>query len=309
LFIVVIILSVIAALRFFGYDRDYFSYLKFYERTSFGGYDSRFEPGFEFAARVSNFVLGPDSFVLFLFAVAFVSLYLKLSIISRVRYFPFLVLVYSMLIYPLHEMMQIRVGLASGVVFYALYLCTSSGLSFFKKILWVFLGVSLHYSVIVVAPFILFTELFFKRSVLMLILISTMPALLIYISIDILRSFIPIVEYYLTQEDFVNPYSSRNIVFIIILGLVFLNFRNIPAYSFPWICMSFLGIGLFFGLISIPVFAHRFLELSIFPYLIWVPSLPKIPKIIALSLLFVFSTYFLYRAFFISPFFMSPLTT
>ena len=65
-FITTFILSVVTALRIFGYDRDYLNYQKFYDLTAFG-YHSRFESGFEFFTNTIKFILGSESFVLFLF--------------------------------------------------------------------------------------------------------------------------------------------------------------------------------------------------------------------------------------------------
>ncbi len=308
LFIIVFFMSVFSALRIFGYDRDYLNYQKYYDLAAFG-HDTRFEPGFEFFTNLIKVTLGSEGFVLYLFILALVSLSFKFSILSRGRYFLFIVLIYSLLIYPLHEMMQVRIALASGIIFYALYLSINSGLSLLKKILWILLGLSCHYSVLVIAPFVLWPKLFYKRSLLLLMFMALIPALLIFYSIqnvitlDVITEYVPLLVIYLEYEDAPNPISTRMITFVIILILGVLYIKNLPEYSLPWLYMSFLGIGLFYGLISIPPLAHRFLEITIFSYLIWIPNLPKIPRIIALTLLLVFSVYFMYRAFVISPFF------
>jgi len=52
LFIATSAISIITAIKVFGLDRDYFSYQRFYEKISIGGYSSRFEPGFELVANL-----------------------------------------------------------------------------------------------------------------------------------------------------------------------------------------------------------------------------------------------------------------
>jgi len=297
----VLIISVISALRIFGYDRDYASYLNFYSKISFGGYSSRFEPGFEFFANVVKFIAGYDSFVLFLFILTFVSLYAKFSILSRVNYFPFLVLLYCMLILSIHEMMQIRVAIASGILFYAVNSSINKDISLIQKILWILLSISFHYSLIIIAPFVLFTNFFSKKSLLLIVLTMGIPALFISFSIEffskieIVKHLVPMLDLYLVEGNPPNPFSSRMVTLLILLTIGLLHLKFLPSYALPWLYISFLGVGLFYGLMMIPTLAHRFLELTIFSYLVWVPSLPKFPRILGLSILFLFSMYFIFR--------------
>lgn len=297
-------LSVIAALRPFGFDRDYFNYLKRFINSSFQ-INTRFEFGFEFITNIFKLVFGSETFVLFLFVLTFIALITKFSILSRARNFPLMIVIYSMLILPLHEMMQIRVALASGIIFYALFLSSSLELSFIKRILWVLTGISMHYSVILLAPLVLFTELFKKRSLLLIILVLVLPSLFILLSIETLvkLDFLPMLAHYIQMSDSVNLFSSRVITLVALILIGFWNKNYLPKNVLPWFYMSLLGIGLFFGLQSIAVLPQRLLEITIFSYLVWVPYLPKISRIIGFSLLIVFSAYFFYRAFYISPFF------
>jgi hypothetical protein len=307
LFIVTSAVSIITAIRFFGLDRDYFSYQRFYEKISIGGYSSRFEPGFELVANLFKLFIGTNSFEFFLFFIAFVSLYLKFSILSNIRHYSLLILIYFMLILPLHEMMQIRVSLALAVVYWALYKSTNSDITLLKKAILVGVGISFHYSAIILAPFILLPNIFNKRSKFLVILTSITPLVLINSSMDIVIEFAPMVGHYIQQanlvDEYINPFSSRNLIFLTILVIGLLNFQHIPREKLPWFYASTLGIGLWYGFMWLPVFAHRFLEITVFSYLVWVPSLPKISRIISLGLLFVLAVYFLIRALFISPFF------
>lgn len=308
LFIVAFVISVITAIRVFGFDRDYFSYQRFYEKVSVGVDSSRFEPGFELVAGIFKLLAGTDSFVLFLFVIAFASLYLKLSVLLNIRHYPLLVLIYAMLILPLHEMMQIRVSLAIAVMYWVLYKSTHSDISFFKKILLIGVGISFHFSAIILIPFVLFPYIFWNRSYIFVISLSIVPGMLINYGMDIINHFVPFVEYYISQVESeeapnINPFSSRNLIFLFILLVGLINFKYISKHVLPWFYVSVLGVALWYSFMWLPVFAHRFLEITLFSYLVWVPTLPKESRAISLTLLFILAVYFLARSLFISPFF------
>ena len=309
LFTTVFFLSLLTSIRIFGVDRDYYNYEKFYEKISIGGYSSRFEPGFELVANLFKILAGLDSFTLFLFFIAFVSLYLKFSILSNIRHYSLLILIYIMLILTLHEMMQIRIALATGIMYWALYKSTHFNIGFLKRVVLIGAGVSMHYSVIILAPFILFDQIFYKHSrVLIALFIAIIFPVFINLTISIAADFSPMVRHYLMQigegiNTDINLFSSRNIILSTILFIGLLNFKYIPKEKLLWLYVSIAGMGVWYAFLWLPVFAHRFLEITIFSYLVWVPSLPKISRIISLGLLCILAVYFLYRALFISPFF------
>ena len=309
LFTTVFFLSLLTSIRIFGVDRDYYNYEKFYEKISIGGYSSRFEPGFELVANLFKILAGLDSFTLFLFFIAFVSLYLKFSILSNIRHYSLLILIYIMLILTLHEMMQIRIALATGIMYWALYKSTHFNIGFLKRVVLIGAGVSMHYSVIILAPVILFDQIFYKHSrVLIALFIAIIFPVFINLTISIAADFLPMVRHYLMQigegiNTDINLFSSRNIILSTILFIGLLNFKYIPKEKLLWLYVSIAGMGVWYAFLWLPVFANRFLEITIFAYLWWVPSLPKISRIISLSLLFVLAVYFLVRALFISPFF------
>ena len=309
LFFIVFSFSLLSALRVFGYDRDYNTYQQYYEKISFGGYSSRFEPGFEFIANLFKLLTGGDSFTFFLFFVAFISLRLKFSILSNTKNYLLLLMIYFMLIFPLHEMMQIRIALGAGVMFWAIYKSLNSKVSILMKSLLVCIGLSIHYSVIILAPFIIFSDFFSKkRSILWIASLTSLTVVLMNYGMELITYFVPFIEFYLYEISLVenieiNPFSSRNVIFVTILLLGIFNVKKIPKQNLPWLYISILGIGLWYGFMWLPVFAHRFLELTVFAYLIWVPSLPGLSKIISLNLLFILSAYFLIRLLFLNPYF------
>tara|TARA_B100001250_G_C19757826_1_gene771003 strand:- start:91 stop:1068 length:978 start_codon:yes stop_codon:yes gene_type:complete len=305
----VFFLSIISALRIFGIDRDYKSYLRFYNKISLGDFGSRFEPGFELISSLFKIISGNDSFTLFLFFIAFIGLYLKFSIILDKKYYPLLILVYFFLIFPLHEMTQIRVGLAVSVMYWTLNKSIVSNINIIKKSLLIIIGISFHSSSIIIVPFILFPKLVRGKLKLRKVLMIIVPILLLSNSINAIIYFSPFVEFYLyeigLQETLsINPLSSRNIIFIAILIIGFFNYNKIPSKDLPWYYLSIIGLGLWYSFMWLPVFAHRFLEITIFAYLVWIPSLPKNPRFVSMGLLLVLSSYFFIKLVFLDMYFL-----
>jgi hypothetical protein len=307
----VLVMSTLSGLRVFGYDRDYFSYLRFYEKVSLAiEFKGRFEPGFQLFAKFTKVFIDPDSFGLFLFITAFVSLYLKLSILKNAKHYILLVTIYFMLIFPLHEMMQIRISMASGIMYWTLNKSLTSTVNIWIKSLLVCVGISFHYSAIILAPFILNPGLCNSRSKLWITAVMICPILLINAGMGLISKLIPIVDLYINQinlleEVDINPYSSRNIIFVTVSIIGLVNIKHISKDMLPWFYLSLLGLSLWYSFIWFPVFAHRLLELTVFSYLVWVPSLPGYSKFVSLSLLLILAVYFLIRTLVIAPMFSS----
>jgi hypothetical protein len=307
----VLFVSIISMLRVFGYDRDYFSYLRFYEKTYFGE-SSRFEPGFQFITNVFKAFMGPDSFTFYLFFIAFVSLVPKFLILKNSRNYILMMAIYVMLIMPLHEMTQIRISVACGVMFWALHISIDSNRSLLNRLMWVLLGVSFHYSSIILAPFILLPNWFNKRSLVWIIAVPLLLALAISSSMTMLVKLIPIIGFYLEQvtlgeELVINPYSSRNLIFLTLVAIGLFNLEHISDRMLPWFYVSVAGLALWYSFMWLPVFAHRFLEITVFSYLVWVPSLPFRIRIPCLVLLLILGVYFISRMVFLNPMFAASM--
>lgn len=303
----VIFVSIISMLRVFGYDRDYFSYLRFYEKTYFGD-SSRFEPGFQFITNVFKLFMGPDAFTFYLFFIALISLIPKFLILKNSRNYIFIMVIYVMLIMPLHEMTQIRISLACGVMFWALHISINSSRNLIKRLIWVLFGVSFHYSSIILAPYILFPDLFNKRSKIWIIVFPLLVALVISSSLTMIVQLIPLVGFYLDQvamgeEIVINPFSARNIIFLTLVTIGLFNLKYIPDRILPWFYVSVTGIVLWYSLMWLPFLAHRILEITVFSYLVWIPSLPFRLRVPCLLLLFILGAYFMSRMVFLKPIF------
>ena len=232
----------------------------------------------------------------------------KFLILKNSRNYILMMAIYVMLIMPLHEMTQIRISVACGVRFWALHISIDSNRSVLNRLMWVLLGVSFHYSSIILAPFILLPNWFNKRSKVWIIAVPLLLALAISSSMTMIVKLIPIIGFYLEQvtlgeELVINPYSSRNLIFLTLVAIGLFNLEHISDRMLPWFYVSVTGLALWYSFMWLPVFAHRFLEITVFSYLVWVPSLPFRIRIPCLVLLLILGVYFISRMVFLNPMF------
>jgi hypothetical protein len=220
-------------------------------------------------------------------------------------------IIYILMLVPLQEMTQMRVGIATAIMFLGIYHSSIKDLKISQRLFYVILGLGFHQSTILLAPFILFSNQVKEFSLFKLLLGISLPALALYFVILLAQNFtetLYIIEYY-TRPEIIellnkpNPLSSRSLTLIAILSIGLLNSRNLPREATPWFYVSIVGLGTFFGMMSIPVMAHRFLEMTLFANLMWVSYLPRLDRYICISLLLLFAIYSIYRTLFLSTMF------
>lgn len=301
IFLLIPLSAWVSAERFFGLDKDYLQYLHFFEAVG-GAYDGRFEIGFVW---LNLLVKSADfSFFWVLFLSAFISLTAKFYLISRQKNALFFLLIYLIVLFPIHEMTQLRISISLGFAYLSLFFSIREHLSF-RVLGLLVLSVLFHWSSLLFVPFVVFSNIIKSRNVFLILLAALVPPIVIYASLSLLDYLNPQVSHMLkiTDEMDANPFSSRNITFatIILLGLG--NLRRIPESSMPWFYLSMAGLTLWYGLMSVPVFAHRIFEMTLFSCFFWINCLPKYSRLAALSLLFIFSVYLVFRMIYIEPLF------
>lgn len=143
-----VILILIAGLRPEDSVKDYQNYLEaFYSINNIS--DTRLEPSFKLIVIFVKEVFNKPIFLFLIFSVVGVSL--KLSAIKKITSFHFLaLLLYFSYYFMLHEMTQIRAGVASGLLLLSLIpLREGKPLYFF---LLAFITFTFHYSALVIFP-------------------------------------------------------------------------------------------------------------------------------------------------------------
>lgn len=297
----IVLLSLLTASRILGEDRDYAQYLDFYERVT-TDYAGRFELGF---VSLSLFIksLGLDFWWL-LFVSAFLSLLAKLYLITKLPNYLYWIFIYSIVLYPVHELTQIRVSIALGFGYLGLFFAVREGIKF-RVVLFTGFAVLFHWTMLVFVPFIIFVDVFKRRSYLLLLATIVIPSVFLFSSLEFFQVLNRQVLHMLSvaDENSANPFSSRNVVFFTILCIGIFNIQKLPDFALPWFYLSVFGLSIWFGLMAVPVFAHRIFELTIFSCFFWVNYLPRNSRIAAMALLALLAVYLLFRLIYIEPLF------
>lgn len=139
-------LTAATGLMFFGYSRDFFEYLVYYQSipASLSFLDTRFEPGFHFVAWFFRNYVNADLSTLAMI-LAGISLSIKFMLFRRHLAHPvFAALLYAILFFPIHEYTQYRVGISLAFGFWAVHLLYE------RRFVWaaILFGIafSFHYS-------------------------------------------------------------------------------------------------------------------------------------------------------------------
>ena len=146
IFLVIISLSLIAGLRVIGNDPDSLMYAKIVnDYSGFSDVDlfSK-EPGFWVIVIISDIIFNKNITVFFLMYASF-AIALKVNLLNKISPYPILsIVLYLGFYFVLHEMNQIRIGLASVFLLFSLEdVLKRNKLSFFIKYLF---AVFFHYS-------------------------------------------------------------------------------------------------------------------------------------------------------------------
>lgn len=182
----VLFLASLAGSRYFGIDRDYYQYVYFYNAIAhkeFGNLPN-LEVGFVSIAEINNF-LGGSSFTFF---ILYASLAIGVKFFGIIKASPAPVLSFIFYLggfYFLHEMMQIRIGLASGFIFFSFYYLVIGSKK--KFLLFTFIGCAFHYSVLMSLFIVLISR---KKKAGIIYLLFPLGALLFSLYNSFLSSFL-----------------------------------------------------------------------------------------------------------------------
>lgn len=294
--------------RVYGFDRDYRYYLEFFEQlVAEPNFDTRFELGFVWLTKLVIFLAG-DDFLIFLLVCAATSLYLKFWIISRGPAGFFCLLLYVLILLPLHEMTQIRISIAIGLAMLGVFLAAresaAGGLSI-KALLLLLIGAFFQSSILILLPF--FYIKFFVRSDRMIIpaVFLTTISFCMGFGLHLTALLNPLISAYFENglEGQVNLFSSRSIAFILVVMLGLICYRRLDSFTRILLWISFFGLSNYFFLAWAPVFAHRFMEISMFPLLLMACRLPHGFRALAFAVLLGLGIYVNYHMIYVDPLF------
>lgn len=269
-------LTVATGFAIFGYGRDYYEYLIYYEsiQSSFSFIDTRFEPLFHIFSWFSRTKLHID-LLTFVSILAAISLAIKFMIFRRYLAHPiFAAVLYTVLFFPIHEYTQYRVGIALSFGFWAVH-CI-----FDRRYIWAIMLFSgaffLHYSSILLLP-IAVSSLYFRSRIAIITLILVLSLIvsinsLNYAFEDFINSLNPLSVAYLqnkTSIESVSILSINNILFAATLACFSFNkyfFRS--EYHALMLTIAISSLVPIIMLPDSPVIAQRSKEI-LFPAIIF----------------------------------------
>lgn len=310
LFLIAIVLITIAGFKTIGVDNDSPTYVELFNGVGspvnyFNEYRYNFflEPAYYLIPSITTNYLSWDvTWVFVIFAILGVSL--KFVAISRLTDLTFLsVLVYYCHFFLLHELTQIRAGVASGILL--LCIIEIQRRNFLKFIMLIGIGILFHYSIIVFLPFYFLSAKEINKKVYLSLLF--VPYILIALNVNVINIlqtfrlgvFSEKISNYndllsLGMYDRIKTYS---VVFLIqlLMCTIFIIKSDLliqnNKYALLLLKIYCISAASLVTLSNIPVLAIRVSELLNIVQIILIPFLLYIikPKYIALVLVIVYA--------------------
>ena len=280
---------------------DYSTYVGLYSNVVNNNSNYFIELSFLLIAKVSHFFISNEPLVLF-FVYAFVAVFIKFKVIKYFSSFPIIsILVYSSNYFILHEMIQIRAGVAVGFIFLSLVFVYKKNLFLF--ILCIACATFFHYSSILFFLFYFLPVYKFSLLSYFVILFSaySINYLLVYIDlVSILRILIPIPDliekiilYSSKDSDIkVNVFGIYILSRILILGFFLYHYKILMKKNifYPMFMNIYMyGIFLYIALSSFPHISVRlgytlmFSEVLLIPLLIYLFNNKIIAKFLVIA--------------------------
>ncbi|MCZ4673874.1 EpsG family protein [Citrobacter sedlakii] len=297
--VVIFVLFFICAFRGEQVDRDHSNYISLiFDSASNLLYP--IEPSFKVISWLSINIFGTYQIVFIIFAL--IAIYFKSKAIEHNS--PYILLSALVLysnIFLLHDMTQIRAGVACAIVLYALkFLGQDRRLTY---ILFVLMASTFHITSILFLCAILFdSRRLSMKYIFIYILMLSSTYLLYYSSINFLSLMqyvnIPYIQFkyneYISQSqgiDFtpINIFSTMQILHLFIVAISFIVARRITLTREQMVVVKLYSISplAFMLLYSLPVFALRISELFSVSEIILLPTLVLVSRQKALAKLFV----------------------
>ncbi len=266
---------IIAGFRNESVSRDYENYVDFFNQINDGNTVSVIDdPGFYYIIKFVKLFTNKYAYLFLVYAILGVTLkFISFTRINGISGTFLAVMIYSSNFYFLHEMTQIRIGVATG--FFLISIKYIVDKNFIKFLLCIALGTFFHLSILIVLPLyfinfktikpvfwislIAFNFLFyFSKSSILNILQSISPA---YFSekIFVYKSFM------LDSNDTTNIGIFNRFLLYLILNLFLLyNWKiliNKSKYFIFLLKCSFISLSIAFFLYDFYLFAYRFSEI------------------------------------------------
>ncbi|TBM13616.1 EpsG family protein [Hafnia alvei] len=308
LLFVIVLFSCFCSMRFFGIDNDYVPYSQYFEsmRLFSDIFDSRFEIGysiFQFFVKKILYL----NFDIFLFLIAFISLYIKSIMFSETKYALLILVIYFFSMGLMHEMTQLRAAVAIALSYLSIYQYSKGNKK--KAIFFTILAATFHISVLFTSfiyfiPKNYFLTRYFWRS--KLFLQSVLILISVYLILLFLTEHNQMLKLYADRAE-VEQFNFLSIRILGVIPILFIggvNYRDLDGFGKLCFYISFIGFFVTPATSSIPTLASRLFEMSFIAYFFWIPRVVKTgARWACLCMLSCICFYMFYRNVFLFPIF------
>lgn len=322
---ITLVLIIFAGFREIGFDPDSPTYASIIQNIEFSNYIyfnfANMEPSFYFITYISHWLFN-DVVRGTLLIYAILGVTLKIAGIYRLSHIPVLSIVfYLCYYYPLHELTQIRVGVASAIFLIAIPdIASHNCRAYFIKTL---LAILFHYQAVIMIPLYLILNaklgkwFYFIIPIIGLFFYLINQSILNFIlaNIAVLNLFPSFLSYKiifhidLLQKGLFDYINVFNLYYLSTLGLYYFCLININRFKFnvDTTLIQILGVSLFaFPFFSfLPVFAFRIFEFLSIVIMILLASIAFIfkQKYIIIIFALIYSLIALYKTLFATALF------
>ena len=303
--------------QFFGQSRDYLNYVDIFDQARSNGlntlFETRIEPGFIALSIILTQLISANVIVYSL--IVFASLLLKGWIISNkllsTKIFFLVATFYLVRFFPIHELTQLRIGLAISLVLAGSILLWS-GYVFVGTLICIF-SMLFHISAAAIIPALyIYTPKRWKVALISLtfFLISFFLAGL---ATEYLSGFLSILKDYEANEQFgelkPNIFAPYILIDLAMIIISIINWGKLTELMRRVIILEIIGFSIFYGAIEFSVIAIRIRELfSVFWILYLADGIKQKGMVfftctfVLANIIFYFYLFFLYERI---PFFLN----
>jgi hypothetical protein len=275
-FFIVVLLILFAGFRG-SVDNDYDTYEMMYNKIS-NNINVNIEPTFYFITDFVNYLQSNISLLILIYSIIGVSL--KTIALSRLsEFWLYSILVYFSFFFILHEMTQIRVGIASAFILFSIQPLKKNQLLHFFALIT--LGTLFHYSTLLILPVLFLNKNSISKGFYVLI---PFGFLIHFSSINPLYilEYLPIESFslkfntykYLSTNQSINPFGVWNILRCVFCLILLYNWKYLQSkneYSVILIKFYILSVFCLLSFSKIPTFASRISDLYAIVEVILIP--------------------------------------
>ncbi len=263
----VTVMSVIAAFYMAGISKDFSGYETYFSGIRNGGLSfallSRFEPLFAAISFVVVLFVKSDLFVYLVFVVT--AIWIKVSVIRQLAVtwsvLAIIVLFYGARFFPLFELTQIRVAIATSFILLAFLMASKDRVK--SAVLFSLVSIGFHFSSFVFLPFILLRKWGVKSAVVLALLILLTLTFVKVRMLDLLSEYMQVIDMYekVGYGDKVNPLSVTVILDSVMIAVGMAFWRKSSRLMQNVLVVQVVGLALFYAFLDYAVLAHRFREM------------------------------------------------